>query len=89
MPLSTLFNNIATISKSSLLAQEVTADSSSNESMQDSDNKELTGGFNDSCTTELFDLLSTKAETHIRSQKLIKQTLNRCLKASKSFFRNF
>ena len=41
--------------------------------MQDSDNEEPMEEFDDLGTTELFDLLSTEAETHTRSQKSTKQ----------------
>ena len=56
------------------MAQEVIADNSDNESVQDLDNKKPIGEFDDSGTTELFDLLSTEAEMHTRSQKSTKQT---------------
>ena len=73
-PLPTLLNSVATVSKPSPLAQEVTADSSDNESVQDSDNEEPTEEFDDPGTAELFDILFTEAETHTRSQKSTKRT---------------
>lgn len=55
------------------MAQEVHANSSDNESVQSSEDEEQKE-FDNLVTTELFNLLSTKAETQTCGQKVTKQT---------------
>lgn len=62
-----------TLSKTSLLVQEVSTDSSDKKwVIKDSDNEELTGKFDDLGNTKLFNLLSIEAETYTWSQKSTK-----------------
>lgn len=59
--------------KPSPLAQEIDLDASDNDSVQDSRNEEPENEFHDPATKQLFDLLSTEAESHFQSQKIKKQ----------------
>lgn len=59
--------------KPSPLAQEINLDVSDNDSVQGSGNEEPENDFHDPATKQLFDLLSTKAESHSQSQKMKKQ----------------
>lgn len=59
--------------KPSPLAQEIDLDASDNDSVQDSGNEEPENEFHDQATEQLFDLISTEAESHSQSQKMKKQ----------------